>query len=190
MSKRNLNDERLVVDVEATCWDETDTSGQFSEIIEIGLVMLNRSTLEITNKRSILVKPEYSEVSPFCTNLTTITQDMVDQGILFAEACEVLRKEYRSHKRMWASWGDYDRKMFESMSKLHDVKYPFGSRHINLKTMYGLMMNMDRDPGMPQALDNEGIKLTGTHHRGHDDAENIADIARAVIERSRIKYVV
>lgn len=187
MSKRNLNDELLVVDVESTCWDD-NSMDRTSEIVEIGIVCLNRTSLEITEKRSILVKPEYSEVSDFCTSLTTLTQDMVDQGVAFAEACDILKKDYKSHKRMWASWGDYDRKMFERMSKLHDVRCPFGSRHLNLKTMYGLVMDMDKDPGMPTALNKEHMGLNGTHHRGHDDAENIARIARVVFDRARRTY--
>jgi inhibitor of KinA sporulation pathway (predicted exonuclease) len=38
---------------------------------------------------------------------------------------------------------------------------------------------------MPQALEMLGIKLEGTHHRGHDDAWNIAGILTMLLERLR-----
>ena len=51
-----------VVDVEATCWEGDPPAGQRNEIIEIGIVALNLETLECTDKRSIMVRPEYSEI--------------------------------------------------------------------------------------------------------------------------------
>jgi inhibitor of KinA sporulation pathway (predicted exonuclease) len=45
-----------------------------------------------------LVKPERSTVSEFCTELTTLTQEQVDQGMSFAEACERLQKRYLSNQ--------------------------------------------------------------------------------------------
>lgn len=183
---KKLNDKVLIVDVESTCWNDTPPVNAQSEIIEIGIAVLNRDTLRIEEKRSIIVRPITSTVSSFCTELTTLTQEIVDTGISFSEACKILRKEYKSDQRLWMSWGDYDRKMFERMAKLHSVRYPFGQRHLNAKVLYGLFKNLDRDPGMPQGLQGEGLKLTGTHHRGHDDAENIARIVASAIERFRL----
>lgn len=103
-----------VVDVEATCWEGEPPPGQHNEIIEIGLVVLNLHTLERTDKRSIMVRPEHSEISEFCTRLTGITAGEAASGLTFHEACHLLRREYHSDSRLWASWGDYDRKQFQS----------------------------------------------------------------------------
>lgn len=181
MSKSKLNDKVLVVDVEATCWDGTPPQGQQSEIIEIGLVTLDRQTHEVDNKTSILIKPQYSEVSKFCTDLTTITPQMVSNGVSYADACATLRSTFKSHKRLWVSWGEYDRTMFQRMSKLHNVKYPFGNRHINVKTMYALIRNLPKDIGTASALEQEGLPLVGTHHRGADDAYNIAQVLKKIL---------
>lgn len=58
-----------IIDIEATCWAAQPLPGQVSEIIEIGLCVLNLRTLERVERRSIRVRPERSEVSVFCTEL-------------------------------------------------------------------------------------------------------------------------
>jgi inhibitor of KinA sporulation pathway (predicted exonuclease) len=132
------------------------------------------ATGERREKRSLLVKPEHSQVSPFCTQLTTLTQEQVDQGIPFAEACTLLRDEYLSRERVWASYGDYDRAQFDRQCRERQIDYPFGSKHINVKTLFALAYGLPREVGMARALEIAGIPLAGTHHRGDDDAWNIA----------------
>ena len=63
----------LVIDVESTCWEGSPPPGQSSEIIEIGLCPVDLKTLTRLEKRSILIKPIQSEISDFCTELTTLT---------------------------------------------------------------------------------------------------------------------
>ena len=116
----------LVVDIEATCWETKPPRGQESEIIEIGICVLDVRLRKRVEKRSILVKPEHSKVSPFCTKLTTLTQEEVDTGISFQEACRILKKEYGSKKRVWASYGDYDRRKFDAPpAQFHGIHSTF-----------------------------------------------------------------
>jgi inhibitor of KinA sporulation pathway (predicted exonuclease) len=102
-------DRILVVDVESTCWEDEPLAGQMSEIIEIGLCVVDVAALERVERRSILVRPACSTVSAYCTQLTTLTQADVDAGVPLTEACRVLADEYRSRERPFASFGDYDR---------------------------------------------------------------------------------
>ena len=111
-------DQILVVDVEATCWESNPPPGQTSEIlvqpkIEIGLCVLDVPTLARAEQRTILVRPVGSTVSAYCTHLTTLTQADVDGGMPLAEASQALVHEYQAPARLWASYGDYDRKQFE-----------------------------------------------------------------------------
>ncbi|RDI67987.1 3'-5' exonuclease [Nocardia pseudobrasiliensis] len=172
MNERYLN----VVDVEATCWEGPNPPGQPSEIIEIGLCVVDSATWERVERHSILVRPARSSVSEFCTRLTTLTQEQVDTGLEFAEACELLRSEYRSDSRPWASWGDYDRKQFETQCATTRVPYPFGARHTNAKRAFSESFGTTRRYGMAGALRMREIPLEGTHHRGGDDAWNIANL--------------
>lgn len=176
-------DHVLVVDVESTCWEGSPPPGEVSEIIEIGICPLEVASGERGERRSVLVRPSRSAVSPFCTRLTTLTAEQVAGGISFAEACAVLRKEFRSDRRVWASYGDYDRKMFERQCKDMGVGYPFGPRHVNVKTLFALAHALPREVGMAEAVRIAGHELDGTHHRGHDDAYNIAGLLAELLRR-------
>jgi inhibitor of KinA sporulation pathway (predicted exonuclease) len=179
-------DHVLVIDIESTCWDGgMPPKGEANDIIEIGLVPLEVGTGKRLEKRSILVKPERSKVSPFCTQLTTLTQDQVNTGIRFKDACKLLEDEYHSSERLWASYGDYDRRQFEKQCRDEGVRYPFGPSHLNVKSLFAIGRALPAEIGLPQAMALLGLKLEGTHHRGHDDAWNIAAILAEMLKRLR-----
>jgi inhibitor of KinA sporulation pathway (predicted exonuclease) len=169
--------ELLVIDVEATCWQGKTPPGEQSEIIEIGLCRVDLRTGELLETRGIWVKPERSKISAFCTELTTITPEMVVDGISFSDACALLETKYRAKERAWASYGDYDRKQFERQCESFGVLYPFGPRHYNIKRAFAREQGLPKQVGMAGALRHLGLPLEGTHHRGADDAANIARIA-------------
>ncbi len=167
-------DQILVVDIECTCWERHTPPDQENEIIEIGLCMLKPATGERVEKRSLLVRPERSTVSDFCTSLTTLTQAQVERGMSFSEACLILEKQYRGRQRVWASYGDYDRQQFERQCAARGIQYPFSPSHLNIKTLFTLIRGMRHDLGMAQAMEQMQIPLEGRHHRGDDDAWNTA----------------
>jgi inhibitor of KinA sporulation pathway (predicted exonuclease) len=180
---KNMDRRALVIDVEATCWEppEVQPANEISEIIEIGIAVVNIDNREIEKNDSILVRPQKSKVSKFCTKLTTLTQEQVDKGVTFQEAMKTLRDEYDSQNRLFVSWGDYDRKMFERNCKDYGVKYPFGPRHMNLKNAFAVLNGLDREVGLDSALPYYSLTLEGTHHRGVDDAKNIAKIFQNIV---------
>lgn len=186
MTRRKL-DQILIVDVEATCWEGGPPVDQVSEIIEIGLCLLNVATWEPQGQRSILVRPEYSTVGAFCTQLTTLTQEQVEQGVSFTEACVLLRSEYASFERVWASYGEYDRLAFERQCLARQIPYPFAPRHINIKNLFALWHGLPNEVGMATALQIAGLPLVGTHHRGVDDAWNIAGLLRNIMKYGRAR---
>jgi inhibitor of KinA sporulation pathway (predicted exonuclease) len=175
-------DQIVIIDVEATCWERKHPEGVDSEIIEVGVCLLNVNTGEITDNRGILVKPERSEISPFCTSLTTITPELVaEQGISFKDACAILRKEYQAQSRAWASFGAFDLKQFQRQCAATGVGYLFGPSHVNVKTLFALKKKLVHEEGMAGALAILQIPLEGTHHRGIDDAKNIAKILNWIL---------
>jgi inhibitor of KinA sporulation pathway (predicted exonuclease) len=178
-------DTLLVIDIEATCWESAPPSGQESDIIEIGLAILDTRTLEVAGQRSVLVRPERSTVSPFCTKLTSLTQEDVDGGVSIAEACRILKEEYDSEARAWASYGDYDRLMFERTCSERDLEYPFGPTHLNVKVLLSLALGLGHTVDLPEALQLLGRSFEGTHHRGVDDAWNIAQVLAGILRLAR-----
>jgi inhibitor of KinA sporulation pathway (predicted exonuclease) len=184
MPRRTL-DQIVVVDVEATCWGGEPPPDQTSEIIEIGVCLLDVVSGERLDRESILVRPEQSTVSAFCTQLTSLTQEQVEQGVSFEEACSVLCDRFKTKERAWACYGDYDRGMFERQCNRQGVKYPFSAGHINVKTLLAVTYGLKHETGLSKALNLLGIPLEGTHHRGVDDAWNIAAILSRLIHSAR-----
>ncbi len=179
-------DHVLVIDIESTCWEGGfPPKGSANDIIEIGLCPLELATGRRLEKRSILVRPERSTVSPFCTELTTLTQEQVSGGIAFKDACRILEDDYHSRDRLWASYGDYDRRQFDKQCRDQGVRYPFGPSHLNVKTLFAISRSLPAEVGLPQAMALAGLKLEGTHHRGHDDAWNIAAILTGLVKKMR-----
>lgn len=177
-------DQILVVDIEATCWSGNPPEGQESEIIEIGICTLDVATGDRGDKRSLLVKPERSKVSEFCTELTGLTHKQVmGKGIAFDKACAILERDYASKRRIWASYGDYDRNLFMRQCGTREVNYPFNDGHINVKTLFALIHCLPYEVGMVRALEMLDLQLEGIHHRGDDDAWNIANILSKTLLR-------
>lgn len=176
-------DKILIVDVESTCWQERDYyKNKTSEIIEIGICALDIQTGESTVPESIIIKPQHSVVSEFCTKLTTLTQENVDGGISYEEAINYLQPIYDMKNRIWASYGDYDRKMFFEMSKLFKLRYPFSQTHINIKSWFALSRRMKKEVGTGKAIELLGLTFEGTPHRAVDDVLNITKIFKNILK--------
>jgi inhibitor of KinA sporulation pathway (predicted exonuclease) len=175
----------VVVDVESTCWEDAPPPGEESEIIEIGLCLLDVRSGEREGCESLLFRPERSRVSEFCTQLTTLSSEEVAKGISFPEACATLERRFHTRERPWASYGDYDRRQFERQCSSRGVRYPFGPTHVNVKNLFALVQRLPAEVGMDQALAKLGLPLEGTRHRGGDDAWNIAAILARLLSGCR-----
>jgi inhibitor of KinA sporulation pathway (predicted exonuclease) len=81
----------------------------------------------------------------------------------------------------------YDRRQFERQCQSRYVSYPFGSRHINVKSLLAIIHALPQEVGMAKALELLNLPLEGTHHRGGDDAWNIAGILSELLLQTRAK---
>ena len=181
-SKRSQNrDVALIIDLESTCWMGPPPEGMHNEIIEFGIAGVDYTTKEIIFKESIIVKPLSSEISSFCTKLTTIDQKLIDEeGVTFEEACNILRTKFKSKDRIWLSWGEYDKTQVQKDCDLRGVENPFGRVHFNLKPLFSFAMGIHKDLSVAGALNHLNIPFEGTAHRGVDDAYNTAKILQKV----------
>lgn len=187
-SKRKMSrDIVLVVDLEATCWRGHPPVGMYNEIIEIGISGVDYNTKEITFKDTIIVKPKYSEISKFCTELTSIDHNLIDkEGVSFEKACDILRNKYKSNGRFWMSFGNYDKNQIERDCKLKKVNNPFSQNHFNIKTLFSLAYGLPQDLGVQGALDYLGIEFEGTAHRAVDDAFNTAKLVKPIFSKIQL----
>lgn len=179
---RITNDYYLIVDLEATCSDDGTVPRHEMEIIEIGAVMQSSRTFEVESEFQTFVRPvRHRVLTEFCTGLTGITQGDVANAPPFREAIEDMKQwMYAFVDTLFCSWGDYDRNQFLQDCEYHRVAYPFRSGHLNLKAEFARILGLRKKLGIAEALRHLGMTFEGSHHRGLDDARNIARIVRRV----------
>lgn len=169
----------LIVDLEATCWAEGRGPREDMETIEFGAVLVRMSDLKSIDERSWFIKPKLHPVlSDFCTELTSITQDQVDTGLRFEEMSAQVIAWLEPHRERlgWASWGNYDKHQLRKDAQRLDRQSPLEPyHHMNLKKAFAQRHQLGKPhPGMRRVLELCGLSIEGTHHRGIDDARNIA----------------
>jgi 3'-5' exoribonuclease 1 len=166
----------LVVDLEATC-DRGGFPRDLMETIEIGAVYVDGRTLQPIEEFQTFIKPiRRPQLTPFCTELTSITQAEVDAAPLFPQAISALGRFLDGRLPQFCSWGGYDWHQLSRDARMHAVRLPLRSDNLNLKEAFSQGLSTRRSFGMKKALQRVGIPLTGTHHRGIDDARNIVKL--------------
>jgi inhibitor of KinA sporulation pathway (predicted exonuclease) len=179
----NTFKEVIVIDLEATCWKTAEeTALNTSEIIEIGICVLDVKTGEIRNPKGLIIKPRKSKISPFCEQLTSISQKMVDAGMSFERAIKITRMEYGVSRRIMAAYGNYDQNMLMKECARREIKPPFGPTYLNISAMTALKLKEQRRLSVEDALAGFGLKFEGRPHRGVDDAIQAARLLWEIIK--------
>jgi inhibitor of KinA sporulation pathway (predicted exonuclease) len=167
----------IVFDIEATCWEGRPPS-MTQEIIEIGALSIDQYG-EVRGAFSKFIKPVLNpSLSIFCRQLTTIEQTDINRAREFPQVIEAFQDwiDIFDEDYLLCSWGNFDRKMLIQDCQLHRLDSEWAEQHINLKQQYQEIKRLPRPRGLKTALKAEGFEFTGTHHRGIDDAENLAKI--------------
>lgn len=166
----------VILDLEATCWKQYKKSP--NETIEIGALLIDENKTILSEYQRFIKPIRYPILSDFCKELTSIQQSDVDAAAHFYEVIEDFKEWFGdiSEDYILCSWGFYDRKQFENDCDLHHIDKSWTTQHISLKHQYQDIRNLRRPIGMKNALKREQMALDGTHHRGIDDARNIAKI--------------
>lgn len=158
-------DKYLVIDFEATCCDQGTIAPDQMEIIEIGAVMVDAGDLRPVDAFQSFLRPvRFPTLTSFCTALTSIRQEDVDGAPSFAGFISAFKRWlYQYSGFVFCSWGDYDLKQLKQDCAFHDLPYPIGGPHVNVKRAFA-----------------------GTHHRGIDDARNIARLLPYIFGDARL----
>lgn len=171
----------VVFDLELTTWKEGDPLKRpmsEMEITEIGCVMLDAKTLKRVphhSEFSINVRPtNFPILSEYCTELTGITQEMVDESMDLHNAVIHLRNVFLPPPQsfVWAAWGGDARWLqAELRAKASEDCIEFDPRYINVKLLDG------KRRGLKKALKAYGIEQTLPAHRALPDAISTAELA-------------
>ncbi|NWV56911.1 ERI2 exoribonuclease, partial [Daphoenositta chrysoptera] len=173
-------------------------------LVEFPAVLLNTSTGEIESEFHMYVQPqEHPILSEFCTRLTGITQNQVDEGVplniclsQFLKWIQKIQKEKKiifstesqsnstseAKACAFVTWTDWDLGVclhYECKRKqLH--KPNILNSWIDLKATYRAFYNR-KPQGLNGALQDLGIAFEGREHCGLDDSRNTARLAWRLI---------
>ncbi|PHS12961.1 MAG: exonuclease [Kangiella sp.] len=183
----------LVIDFEATCWDKDlgvkparePYCSYPNEIIEFGVVLYSTEKKQVLGEFQSFVKPTFHpQLTDFCTELTSITQQNVDSAPPFSEVLAQFVDTFDIKgditDPMFCSMGDYDRYQLIDDCFKHSLDYPFApGNHQNIKPLYREIKGVRKKSGraIMNALD---LEWQGTQHRGIDDARNYVRIIEAL----------
>lgn len=165
----------LVIDFEATCCDRGTVPRHAMEIIEFGVVMTDADFRIVDEFQSFVRPVRYPQLTPFCTQLTSIHQRDVDAAPTFPECVDAFKTWlYRYRDFAFCSWGDYDRNQLQQDCDFHRIPNPISAPHLNVKRLFSERQGLKKKYGLAEAIARAGQSFSGTHHRGIDDARNIA----------------
>ena len=81
-----------------------------------------------------------SPITPFCTRLTGITQEILDkEGMPFRDACEWMITAFDTYNWGWGAMGNYDMWMFHNQCRNFGVPYPFSKSYINISMLFAML---------------------------------------------------
>ena len=185
-------DSFLVLDFEAVI-NKDPGCPDVMEMIEFPVLKVNARTMETESIFHTYVQPVIHEkLNPVCTEITGITQDMVDGQPTLPETLAMLdewmKKEGLLEKGVhscFVTCGDWDlKKGLPVNCDYLGIAYPdYLKRWINIKSYFQAIVGK-KGYGMKTMLDDLKLTLDGRHHSGIDDSKNIAKIWRELARRN------
>ncbi len=167
----------IIYDLEATCWDGNPLELP-QETIEIGAILLNDYGEQLGSYNRFVKPVLHPYLSPFCKDLTSITQQEINAAKTFPIVIEEFKKwaEIYEEDYLLCSWGQFDKIMFQRDCALHQLEDDWCDFHMNIKKQYQNHKKLKNPIGLKKAVMREGFEFEGIHHRGISDAENLVKI--------------
>ncbi|MEZ4426296.1 MAG: 3'-5' exonuclease [Nannocystaceae bacterium] len=185
----------VILDFEATCQEGAPPDPQ--EVIEFPSVLVSLRERAVIAEFESFVRPvHHPRLTPFCSQLTSITQADVEAAPTFPEVLAAHQRWLEGERLLgpnadpfaFVTCGDWDLvTMLPAQCAAADIDIttlPAAYRRwINIKQLFAAVTNKRKGFGMPTMLRTLGLTLEGRHHRGIDDCRNIAKIAVALRDR-------
>lgn len=174
----------LILDFEAVV-NKDKGSPDVMEMIEFPVLKINIRTFETEAVFHTYIQPIiHRKLNSFITDLTGITQDMVDGQPILPDVLKMFDDWMRSEGLLdkgvnfiFVTCGDWDLKSgLSNNCDYLQLSYPdYLKRWVNIKT-YFKDITGKKGHGMKSMLNDLRLTLDGKHHSGIDDSRNIAKI--------------
>lgn len=175
--------ERYAMNVMAVDLELNQPSGA---IIELGICIGDVHTGTILERKGwdIFVPEDLDPIAEFITQLTGITQERVNNGVLFLTAYNEMVELYKKHNCTlnMVTWGGGDhraiRQTLHTICEDLQVEKPaweFGHREFDVKTIFlaiALAQKLKVRSGLAKSMTRVGLAFEGTKHTAPDDAYN------------------
>lgn len=171
----------LVVDFEATCGPGISKGSV--EIIEVGAVLcpfeidsLNVDTLPTFHS---MIKPQlHPKITPFCTRLTGIRQQDVEQAPFFKECMHTWIAFLENHgcnpsALLFGSWSKFDWQQLNKEFERNKMDFPF-EHCIDLQQRFKKHNEHRTVLSVKKALEALELEFEGVEHSALSDTKNTA----------------
>ncbi len=174
----------IILDLEATCW-QGNSMDREQEIIELGAYRVNGYRDWIDHFQSFVKPVHYPRLSPYCTDLTGITQEQVSKARTFGPVFSLFEDWYfkLDEPHILCTWGAKDIELLQAECNRHHHDIEFMPRCINLKAQYAGIHHLPKEVGLLKALAYSDIEFEGSHHRALDDAYNTSRLFLQYLDR-------
>lgn len=190
-----LTQDLIVFDLETTAKTNEDGTQSNDNIIQLGAVYLKRisdnNRYEIIDHFNELIKPKDEVISPFITELTGISNEMVQDKDCFDmtafKFCEWAQKNGNIKSIRLCAWGTYfDVPILRKHYQKHQIKYPFSGTAYDVKTWAVLWMMLSGRRADKLSVENVARIMTispeGKYHDALVDAQTTALIALKIFD--------
>lgn len=154
-----------------------------NEIIQIGAVRLKENLMEGEGLNLVIKNTFYKNLNPLISQMTGVTQAMMDEGIRYPEAISKLDRFCKN--TVIVTWGVSD--IYEIIRNCHMHQTPItvlGQRYLDLQAWIGQKLGGNPTPSLKSVMEEFSIEVDDTRlHDGYYDALSTARVLRAVLER-------
>ncbi|KAK9455586.1 ribonuclease H-like domain-containing protein [Dipodascopsis uninucleata] len=184
----------LCLDIEATCSEEVTFLEDTHEVIELPVILVDIEQGKVIDEFHTFVKPTNAiTLTERCTNLTGITQSMVDEAPSFIEAIQlldqfiekykdILKYNPHGHKKdrdflvVTDGTADIERFLCRRSCRINQIRLPdyLDGDYINLKVFFKDHFRETFNRTLSDILNHLHIEPLGRLHSGLDDARNVA----------------
>jgi len=180
----------LALDFEAQCQQGRRIQPQ--EIVEFPCIMVDAQNFQIIDTFHQYIKPiAYPKLTDFCTELTGITQDMVEDCNTWVPTMDTFIKWYKSHdlnpvNATFVTCGNWDlASCLPGQCAFSQVDIPLvldvgcSGQFVNLKSSYQQFTGK-YGKGLTDMQKELGLEFEGRLHSGIDDCSNILTIMKTM----------
>lgn len=176
----------LLVDFEFTTYTRPvgRPRAYFSEIIEIGALLLDGENFNELSRYQSFVNPRfYPKQAKDSMNFCMITEKDMKQAVEFSDMVNKLADMYAPGETYFVAWGDSDYKVLDTACQRYKIVNPIIKEdYLDLAAAYKQMKGDNYTTGLRAATEEQNVDTAGLWHTAFDDANNTGKLLRKLVE--------